>query len=43
MLSSGRPAYEKITGYIQKAKEAGGEILCGGTGEFVAGAKHNPI
>ncbi|KAG6811934.1 hypothetical protein H0H92_005163 [Tricholoma furcatifolium] len=29
----GRPAYEKITGYIQKAKEAGGEILIGGTGD----------
>jgi acyl-CoA reductase-like NAD-dependent aldehyde dehydrogenase len=29
---SGRPAYDKITGYIQKAKAAGGEILIGGTG-----------
>ncbi len=31
---SGRPAYDKITGYIQKAKEAGGEILIGGSGSF---------
>lgn len=29
----GRPAYDKIMGYIQKAKEAGGEILIGGTGD----------
>lgn len=29
----GRPAYDKITGYIQKAKDAGGEILIGGTGK----------
>ncbi|KAL4264511.1 Delta-1-pyrroline-5-carboxylate dehydrogenase [Pleurotus pulmonarius] len=29
----GRPAYDKIMGYIQKAKEAGGEILVGGTGD----------
>ncbi|KAI0089216.1 delta-1-pyrroline-5-carboxylate dehydrogenase [Irpex rosettiformis] len=29
----GRPAFDKITGYIQKAKEAGGEILIGGTGD----------
>ncbi|KAG6831982.1 hypothetical protein H0H87_003126 [Tephrocybe sp. NHM501043] len=29
----GRPAYDKIIGYIQKAKEAGGEILIGGTGD----------
>ncbi|KIY51673.1 delta-1-pyrroline-5-carboxylate dehydrogenase [Fistulina hepatica ATCC 64428] len=27
----GRPAFDKITGYIQKAKDAGGEILIGGT------------
>jgi len=31
-MHSGRPAYDKIIGYIQKAKEAGGEILIGGTG-----------
>ncbi|KAK0243324.1 delta-1-pyrroline-5-carboxylate dehydrogenase [Armillaria nabsnona] len=29
----GRPAYDKITGYIKKAKEAGGEILIGGSGD----------
>ncbi|KAF8967441.1 delta-1-pyrroline-5-carboxylate dehydrogenase [Flammula alnicola] len=29
----GRPAYDKITGYIKKAKDAGGEILIGGTGD----------
>ncbi|KAI0306890.1 delta-1-pyrroline-5-carboxylate dehydrogenase [Multifurca ochricompacta] len=29
----GRPAFEKITGYIQKAKEAGGEILIGGNAD----------
>ena len=37
---SGKPAFEKITGYIAKAKQEGGEILCGGnaddsTGYFV--------
>ncbi|KAB5594189.1 1-pyrroline-5-carboxylate dehydrogenase [Ceratobasidium theobromae] len=26
----GKPAFDKITGYIQKAKEAGGEVLIGG-------------
>ncbi|KAI6100262.1 Aldehyde/histidinol dehydrogenase [Pisolithus sp. B1] len=29
----GRPAFDKILGYIQKAKDAGGEILIGGTGD----------
>ncbi|KAJ2920840.1 hypothetical protein H1R20_g16254, partial [Candolleomyces eurysporus] len=29
----GRPAYDKILGYIQKAKAAGGEILIGGSGD----------
>ncbi|KIM36081.1 hypothetical protein M413DRAFT_449405 [Hebeloma cylindrosporum] len=29
----GWPAYEKILGYIQKAKDAGGEVLAGGTGD----------
>ncbi|KAF9024340.1 delta-1-pyrroline-5-carboxylate dehydrogenase [Hymenopellis radicata] len=29
----GRPAYDKIMGYIQKAKDAGGEVLIGGTGD----------
>ncbi|KAJ7639079.1 delta-1-pyrroline-5-carboxylate dehydrogenase [Roridomyces roridus] len=28
-----RPAYEKILGYIEKAKQAGGEVLIGGTGD----------
>ena len=27
----GRPAFDKITGIIAKAKEAGGEILAGGS------------
>ncbi|KAF4619195.1 hypothetical protein D9613_004850 [Agrocybe pediades] len=29
----GRPAYDKILGYIQKAKDAGGEVLIGGSGD----------
>lgn len=29
---SGRPAYDKIVGYFKKAKDAGAEILIGGTG-----------
>ncbi|KIK64598.1 hypothetical protein GYMLUDRAFT_39635 [Collybiopsis luxurians FD-317 M1] len=29
----GRPAFDKITSYIQKAKDAGAEILIGGTGD----------
>ncbi|EAU82741.1 delta-1-pyrroline-5-carboxylate dehydrogenase [Coprinopsis cinerea okayama7 len=29
----GRSAYDKILGYIQKAKDAGGEVLIGGTGD----------
>ncbi|KIP06164.1 hypothetical protein PHLGIDRAFT_91221 [Phlebiopsis gigantea 11061_1 CR5-6] len=29
----GRPAFDKITSYIQKAKDAGGEILIGGSGD----------
>ncbi|KAK0190404.1 delta-1-pyrroline-5-carboxylate dehydrogenase [Armillaria mellea] len=29
----GRPAYDKITGYIKKAKETGGEVLIGGSGD----------
>ncbi|KAJ3862375.1 delta-1-pyrroline-5-carboxylate dehydrogenase [Lentinula novae-zelandiae] len=29
----GRPAFDKITAYIQKAKDAGAEILIGGTGD----------
>jgi acyl-CoA reductase-like NAD-dependent aldehyde dehydrogenase len=31
-MYSGKPAYDKIMAYIHKAKEAGGEILIGGTG-----------
>nr|AFF60485.1 pyrroline-5-carboxylate dehydrogenase [Taiwanofungus camphoratus] len=33
----GRPAFEKITGYIKKAKEAGGEILAGGSADDSVG------
>ncbi|KAF9063098.1 delta-1-pyrroline-5-carboxylate dehydrogenase [Rhodocollybia butyracea] len=29
----GRPAFDKITSYIQKAKDSGAEILIGGTGD----------
>ncbi|KAH7916240.1 Aldehyde/histidinol dehydrogenase [Hygrophoropsis aurantiaca] len=29
----GRPAYDKVISYIKKAKDAGGEILIGGTGD----------
>ncbi|KAH0588121.1 hypothetical protein H2248_006842 [Termitomyces sp. 'cryptogamus'] len=29
----GRPAYDRILGYIQKARDSGGEILIGGTGD----------
>jgi 1-pyrroline-5-carboxylate dehydrogenase len=32
-IVSGAPAFEKITGYIEKAKKAGGEILIGGTSD----------
>jgi Aldehyde dehydrogenase family len=30
---SGRPAYDKIISYIEKAKKEGGEVLIGGTGD----------
>ncbi|KAG6860844.1 hypothetical protein C0995_006982 [Termitomyces sp. Mi166 len=33
----GRPAYDKILGYIQKAKDTGGKILIGGTGDNSTG------
>ncbi|KAF8621921.1 hypothetical protein AX15_007416 [Amanita polypyramis BW_CC] len=33
----GRPAYDKIIGYISKAKEQGGEILFGGSGDDSTG------
>ncbi|KAG1755388.1 Aldehyde/histidinol dehydrogenase [Suillus lakei] len=29
----GRPAYDKIMGFVQKAKDAGGEVLIGGIGD----------
>lgn len=29
----GKPAFDRITGYIQKAKDAGGEILIGGSAD----------
>ncbi|KAH6902813.1 delta-1-pyrroline-5-carboxylate dehydrogenase [Coprinopsis sp. MPI-PUGE-AT-0042] len=29
----GRPAYEKIMSYVEKAKKEGGEVLIGGTGD----------
>jgi 1-pyrroline-5-carboxylate dehydrogenase len=29
--SSGKPAFDKIIGYIQKAKDTGGEVLTGGS------------
>jgi 1-pyrroline-5-carboxylate dehydrogenase len=34
-LISGKPAFDKITGYIRKAWEAGGKILAGGGGELI--------
>ncbi|RDX53721.1 delta-1-pyrroline-5-carboxylate dehydrogenase [Polyporus arcularius HHB13444] len=33
----GRPAFDKITGYIKKAKEAGGEVLVGGSADDSTG------
>ncbi|KAG8932091.1 1-pyrroline-5-carboxylate dehydrogenase [Tulasnella sp. 417] len=33
----GRPAFDKIMSYISKAKNAGGEILCGGTADDSVG------
>jgi hypothetical protein len=30
--NSGRPSYDKIIGYIKKAKDAGDKILIGGSG-----------
>ncbi|KIM25497.1 hypothetical protein M408DRAFT_26055 [Serendipita vermifera MAFF 305830] len=29
----GKPGFDKIMGYIAKAKEEGGEVLCGGSGD----------
>jgi len=34
---SGKPAFEKITGYIAKAKQEGGEILFGGNADDSTG------
>lgn len=31
-IRSGRSAFDRITGYIKKAKDAGGEVLVGGIG-----------
>ena len=33
-IPSNKPAFDKILGYIGKAKAAGGQILIGGTGEY---------
>ena len=33
----GRPAYDRILGYIAKAKEQGGEVLIGGSGDDSTG------
>ncbi|KAG9019698.1 1-pyrroline-5-carboxylate dehydrogenase, partial [Tulasnella sp. 427] len=33
----GRPAFDKIMSYIDKAKNAGGEIICGGTADDSVG------
>ena len=30
---SGRPAFDKITGYITRAKQAGADVIAGGTCE----------
>jgi 1-pyrroline-5-carboxylate dehydrogenase len=34
---SGKPGFDKIVGYIEKAKAEGGEILCGGTADDSTG------
>lgn len=31
-INSGRPSYDKIISYIKKARDAGDEILIGGSG-----------
>ena len=33
--NSGRPSYDKIISYIKKAKDAGDEVLIGGSGMLV--------
>ena len=35
-ISSNKPAFDKILGYIEKAKAAGGQILIGGIGRYFA-------
>ena len=42
-MYSGRPAYDKILGYIAKAKESGGEILIGGTGAIFIRSVSPPV
>jgi 1-pyrroline-5-carboxylate dehydrogenase len=37
IVYSGKPAFEKISGYIAKAKQEGGEILCGGSADDSTG------
>lgn len=34
-MISGKPAFDKITGYIQKAKDTGAEIIFGGSGSSI--------
>lgn len=34
---SGKPGFDKIVAYIEKAKAEGGEILCGGTADDSTG------
>ena len=40
---SAQPAFDKITGYIQKAKDAGGEVLIGGSGDDSKGYFIQPM
>ncbi|KAG1755428.1 Aldehyde/histidinol dehydrogenase [Suillus lakei] len=35
--ATGRPTYDKVMGFIQKAKDAGGEVLIGGIGDDLQG------
>jgi hypothetical protein len=35
VTDSGKPAYDKILSYVEKAKAAGGEVLTGGTGKRI--------
>lgn len=36
-FNSGKPAFDKILGYVEKAKQAGGEVIIGGTGDDSVG------